>query len=210
MCGYSFYKARCKPFPLSSNKRRRVPWAKSHLSWTPSQWKKVLWTDESIFKIPYGIIGRKVNRKKDEANDPFCYKPVVLKVSYVRVWGFLAANGVVNLHFCSGDKGSRLYSVFEVNLRPSVQRFFGRKIYVFRQDNARPHTVKITKTCLRTKRFPVLELLAASPDLSPIENIWRILKRNMAPQYTTVTRLSAAGMGKTFYRHIEPFSVAHA
>ncbi|GBL81264.1 hypothetical protein AVEN_143589-1 [Araneus ventricosus] len=70
--------------------------------------------------------------------------------------------------------------VLEVNLRPSVQRMFGRKRYLFQQDNARPHTAKITKTWLRMKHAFVLEWPASSPDLSPIENIWRILKRNMA------------------------------
>ncbi|GBO27847.1 hypothetical protein AVEN_153824-1 [Araneus ventricosus] len=50
-CGYAFYKARRKPFLTSSNKRQRVAWAKSHLSWTPSQCKKVLRTDESIFEV---------------------------------------------------------------------------------------------------------------------------------------------------------------
>ncbi|GBN84086.1 hypothetical protein AVEN_78257-1 [Araneus ventricosus] len=84
-CGYAFYKARLKPFLTSSNKRRRVAWAKSHLSWTPSQWKKVLLTDESIFEFPYGKIGRMDIRKKDEANDPSCYKRVVLKVSSMMV-----------------------------------------------------------------------------------------------------------------------------
>ncbi|GBL78501.1 Transposable element Tcb1 transposase [Araneus ventricosus] len=180
-CGYAFYKARRKPFLTSSNKRRRVEWAKSHLSWIPSQWKKVLWTDESIFEVSYGNIGRKVIRKKDEANDPFCYKRVIHKASSVMVWGCLAANGVGNLHFCTGTiKASDYIRVLEVNLRPSVQRLFGRKRYIFRQDNARPHAAKITKTWLRTKHVPVLEWPASSPDLSPIENIWRILKRNMA------------------------------
>ncbi|GBL73702.1 hypothetical protein AVEN_230693-1 [Araneus ventricosus] len=70
--------------------------------------------------------------------------------------------------------------VLELNIRPSVQRLLCRKLYLFQQDNARPHTAKITKTWLRTKCVPVLEWLAASSDLSPIENIWRILKRNMA------------------------------
>ncbi|GBL81230.1 hypothetical protein AVEN_143561-1 [Araneus ventricosus] len=52
-CGYAFYKAKRKPFLTSSNKRRRVAWAKYHLSWAPSQWKKVLWADESIFEVSY-------------------------------------------------------------------------------------------------------------------------------------------------------------
>ncbi|GBM21877.1 hypothetical protein AVEN_32861-1 [Araneus ventricosus] len=97
------------------------------------------------------------------------------------VWGCLAANGFGNLHFCSGTiKAPDYIRVLEVNLRPSLQRLFGRKRYLFQQDNARPHTAKITETWLHTKRVPVLEWPAASPDLSPIENIWRILKRNMA------------------------------
>ncbi|GBN66773.1 Transposable element Tcb1 transposase [Araneus ventricosus] len=97
------------------------------------------------------------------------------------VWGCLAANGVGNLHFCTGTiKAPDYIRVLEVNLRPSVQRLFGRKRYIFQQDNARPHTAKITKTWLRTKHVPVLEWPAASSDLFTIENIWRILKRNMA------------------------------
>ncbi|GBM86226.1 hypothetical protein AVEN_143871-1 [Araneus ventricosus] len=120
----------------------------------------VLWTDESIFEASYGNIGRKVIRKKDEANDPFCYKRVVLKASSVMVWGCLASNGVGNLHFCTGAiKAPDYIFVLEVNLRPSVQRLFGRKRYIFQQDNSRPHTAKITKLYLGyvRKRVPVLE-----------------------------------------------------
>ncbi|GBN01458.1 Transposable element Tcb1 transposase [Araneus ventricosus] len=159
------------------NKRRRVAWAKSHLSWTPSQWEKVLWTDESIFEVSCGNIGRKAIRKKYEANDLSCYKGVVNKASSMIVWGCLAANVVGSLYFYTGTiKAPDSKSVLEVNLRKSVQRLFGRKRYIFQQDNPRPHTAKITLT----KHVPVLEWPAASPDLSPLENIWRILMRNMA------------------------------
>ncbi|GBM53114.1 hypothetical protein AVEN_130768-1 [Araneus ventricosus] len=97
------------------------------------------------------------------------------------VWGCLVAKGVGNLHFFTGTiKAPDYIRVLEVNLRPSVQRLFGRRRYLFHQDKARPHTAKIKKTWLRTKRVPVLERPAASPDLSPIGNFWRILKRNMA------------------------------
>ncbi|GBM27705.1 Transposable element Tcb1 transposase [Araneus ventricosus] len=103
------------------------------------------------------------------------------------VWGCLAANGFGNLHFCNGTiKAPDYIHVLEVNLRPSLQRLFGRKRYLFQQDNARPHTAEITKTWLRTKRVPVLEGPAAIPDLSPIENIWRILKRNMAQRRSRI------------------------
>ncbi|GBN62737.1 hypothetical protein AVEN_134125-1 [Araneus ventricosus] len=109
-CGYTYYKARRKPFLTSSNERRRVAWTKSHLSWTPSQWEKVLWTDESIFEVSYANIGRKVIRKKDKAKDPSCYKRVILKASSVMVWGCLPTNGVGSLHFCTGTiKAADIY-----------------------------------------------------------------------------------------------------
>ncbi|GBL89057.1 hypothetical protein AVEN_255198-1 [Araneus ventricosus] len=130
------------------------------------------------------------------------------------VWGCLAANGLGNLNFCNGPiKAPDYIRILEVNLRPSLQRLFGRKLYFFQQDNARPHTAKITKTWLRTKRVPVLKWPAASPDLSPIENIWRILKRNMAqrcPAIYNSYKIICGRNGKKFYRYIEPFSVVHA
>ena len=56
-----------------------------------------------------------------------------------------------------------------MNLQPSVQRLFGRKRDLFQQDNLRPHAAKLTQTWLRSKRVPILEWPAASPDLSPID-----------------------------------------
>ena len=57
-------------------------------------------------------IGRKVNRKKDEANDPSCYNHVVSHPSSVKVWGFIAANGDGNLYFCRDTKMLRTIYTF--------------------------------------------------------------------------------------------------
>ncbi len=47
---------------------------------------------------------------------------------------------------------------------------------VFQQDDAKPHTAAITRAWFRSRRVQVLNWPACSPDISPIENIWRIIK----------------------------------
>ena len=58
-----------------------------------------MWTNETLFKVLYGNVGRKVFKKKDKVNDPSSYNRVVSYSSFVKVWGYKAASGDTNLHF---------------------------------------------------------------------------------------------------------------
>ena len=62
---------------------------------------------------------------------------------------------------------------------PSKQRVFHGRPCLFQQDNAKPHSARVTTAWLRSKRVQVLDWPACSPDLSPIENVWRIMKRKL-------------------------------
>ncbi|GFU83372.1 transposable element Tcb2 transposase, partial [Trichonephila clavipes] len=46
---------------------------------------------------------------------------------------------------------------------------------IFQQDNAWPHTARVSQDCLRT--ITTLPWSARSPDLSPIKHIWDHLGR---------------------------------
>ncbi len=89
------------------------------------------------------------------------------------VWGCISAYGMDSLHVLEGTMNAERYiKVLEQHMLPSRRR-------VFQQDNAKPHTADITTAWLRSRRVRVLNWPACSPDLSPIENIWRIIKRKI-------------------------------
>ncbi len=67
----------------------------------------------------------------------------------------------------------------ERHIKVLEQHMLPSRLRVFQQDNATPHTVAITTAWLHSKRVRVLNWPACSPDLSPIENIWHIIKRKI-------------------------------
>jgi len=52
--------------------------------------------------------------------------------------------------------------------------------WVFQHDNDPKHKAKATKEWLKKKHIKVLEWSSQSPDLKPIENLWRELKVRVA------------------------------
>ncbi len=142
--------------------------------------RKVLWSDESKFDILVGNHGHRVLWAKEEGDLPACYQRSVQKPASLMVWGCISAYGMGSLHVLEGTINAERYiKVLEQHMLPSRRRLFQGKPCVFQQDNAKPHTAAITTAWLHSRRVRVLHWPAYSPDLSPIENIWHIIKRKI-------------------------------
>ena len=57
-CQLKLYCTKRKPYVNPAQKHRKLLWALRHLGWTITQWKRVLWSDESVFQVFFGRNGR--------------------------------------------------------------------------------------------------------------------------------------------------------
>ncbi|GFW39375.1 DDE_3 domain-containing protein [Trichonephila clavipes] len=97
-------------------------------------------------------------------------------------WGQMitvyGCGGSLPVHFNSEAWNLNGPTLFDDILRPHVGPFInGLPGVIFQQDNARPHTARVSQDFLSD--FQTLPWPAHSTNLSPVEHVWDQLKRQM-------------------------------
>ena len=163
--GLSKVKRKNKPFMTDDHMVKRVSFCTRNLAFS---FDNVMITDECLFYLHRNTLKYWTRR----GTNPRIAIPK-FSVS-IMVWGALSEKGLY-FTYIQGSLNSQKYCLILQEFIPYANSLFPDG-WVLQQDGATCHTSKYTKEWCEIQNVRILQWPANSPDLSPIENICKLVK----------------------------------
>lgn len=171
-----------KPLLTRAMVKKRLSFARKYRHWTVTQWRKVLFSDESTFLCFRSRSGGRIRRPHKSNRFALQYTAKTVKHSdKVMVWGgfsgvggrgglyFLPKNSTMNADRYIGVLNDHMLSFFDIH-----------GCSTFMHDSAPCHKAKKVTNWLSDRDIQVLDWPGNSADLNPIENCWNYMKDRLA------------------------------
>jgi transposase len=172
-------------------KQKRVLFCDQHIA---DDFSTTFFTDESSFLFERHRCPRWSARKPYEI-------PTSKFGKSIMIWGGISTMGPTSVAVIQGTVDQYKYQdILQEHLLGVVDACYGDN-WRFQQDNATPHKARSTQKWLQAHVPSILQWPPNSADLSPIENVWPLLKRNLekeTPKISSIFELQWSRNGMTW------------
>ena len=149
------------------------------IHWRQNQWQRVIFTDESRFRL-FQADGRiRVWRDSNTAMNLEHVQFSERQSASLHVWAGISINSRTELVFLDRNVTAQHYGeLLQQHLMPFINsKFGGTQNCILQDDNATPHRAAAVTQLKQELGLQTLRWPSRSPDMNPIEHVWSYMKR---------------------------------